>query len=262
MWRAAGVLCMTGCTDRYAIIPRVEYVFGLVIGAPMMSRRGRARQLVQPGQLVAWDPSQPHSGTAVAGPWTSRLVVVEAGDLARLATDPESDPLTDVAFPEPRLADPALAHDFALLHAALEGTTTRLERDQRLTQWLRAVSEDSATARPARTTLSPRDDRALRLACEYLGDNFTRNVGLDELATAAGIGKFRLVRLFSHRIGLPPHALLTAHRIRRARRLLEAGEPIAAVATATGFADQSHLHRHFQRSLGMTPGEYRRRFRA
>ena len=34
MWRAAGVLCMTGCTDRYAIIPRVEYVFGLVISVP------------------------------------------------------------------------------------------------------------------------------------------------------------------------------------------------------------------------------------
>lgn len=40
---------------------------------------------------------------------------------------------------------------------------------------------------------------------------------------------------------------------------VEAGQPIAEAAAATGFADQSHLHRHFQRSLGVTPGEYRRR---
>jgi transcriptional regulator GlxA family with amidase domain len=51
-----------------------------------------------------------------------------------------------------------------------------------------------------------------------------------------------------------------AHRIRKARRLLEAGTPVADIAAGTGFADQSHLHRHFQRSIGLTPGEYRRRF--
>jgi transcriptional regulator GlxA family with amidase domain len=35
-----------------------------------------------------------------------------------------------------------------------------------------------------------------------------------------------------------------------------------ATAAASGFADQSHLHRHFQRSLGVTPAEYQRRFGA
>jgi transcriptional regulator GlxA family with amidase domain len=98
------------------------------------------------------------------------------------------------------------------------------------------------------------------LAYDFLGDWPERNVGLDELAAAAGIGKFRLIRLFHERTGLPPHALQLAHRIRKARRLLEAGETIADVAAATGFADQSHLHRHFQRGLGLTPGEYQRRF--
>ena len=98
-------------------------------------------------------------------------------------------------------------------------------------------------------------------ACEYLGDRPERNVGLDELAAAAGIGTFRLIRLFRERTGLPPHAFQVAHRIRFARRLLEASQTIAATAAATGFADQSHLHRHFQRSLGMTPGEYQRPFK-
>ena len=45
-----------------------------------------------------------------------------------------------------------------------------------------------------------------------------------------------------------------------ARQLLEAGENTADVAVATGFADQSHLHRHFRRTLDLTPREYARRF--
>jgi AraC-like DNA-binding protein len=188
-------------------------------------------------------------------------MVVEVGDLAALASDEETDLLADVAFPEPVLADPVLARDFVRLHAALEAPTTRLERDERLAEWLRALIDRSSAVRPRRSPLTPRDQRALRRASDYLGDRPERNVGLDELAAVAGIGKFRLIRLFRAHTGLPPHALLVAHRIRSARRLLEVGETIAATAAMAGFADQSHLHRHFQRSLGLTPGEYQRRLR-
>jgi len=260
MWRAAGALCMVGQTDRYAIAPRGEYVFGIVARAPMLSRRGRERRLVQPDSLLAWDPSQPHAGAAVDGPWTSRLIIVEAADLATLANDTECAPLTDVWFPEPALADPGLIRDFLLMHATLDAPATQLEREHRLAQWLRAAAERFSATPPARAPLPLRDDRALRLAQEYLAAHYTRNIGLDELAAVAGIGKFRLIRLFRERTGLPPHALLIAHRVRHARRLLEAGTPIAVAAAATGFADQSHLHRHFQRSLGTSPGAYRRQF--
>jgi AraC-like DNA-binding protein len=266
VWRAAEadhVLLMAGQTTHYAIEPRGEYVFGIVAGKPMRSRRGRERRLIGPGQLVAWDPSNAHAGAAVNGqPWTSRLMIVEIADLAALAGDQESESalLADIAFPEPALSDRELARDFLQMHRAFEAPTTRLEQDQRLAEWLRALIERSSAVRPLRSPLSPHDDRALRLACDYLGDRPERNVGLDELAAAAGIGKFRLIRLFRERTGLPPHALQVAHRVRKARRLLEAGETIAHVAATTGFADQSHLHRHFQRSLGLTPGQYRRRF--
>ena len=33
--------------------------------------------------------------------------------------------------------------------------------------------------------------------------------------------------------------------------------PLAEVAAATGFADQSHLTRHFRHMLGTTPREFR-----
>jgi AraC-like DNA-binding protein len=265
MWRAAGearVLLMAGQTTQYAIEPRGEYIFGIVGGQPMRSRRGLERRLVQPGQLLAWDPSQAHAGTAVDDrPWSSRLIVVEVADLVDLAGDDETDLLADITFPDPVIADPELAAAFLRLHTALEEPAIRLERDELLFAWLSTLIERCSTVRPPRPPLSPRDDRAFRVACDYLADQSQRNIGLDELAAAAGIGKFRLIRLVRARTGLAPHALQLAHRIRLARRLIEAGETIAATAAAAGFADHSHLHRHFQRGLGLTPGEYQRRFR-
>jgi AraC-like DNA-binding protein len=164
-----------------------------------------------------------------------------------------------VALPHPVLCASDLASDFLRLHAALATPSSRLEREERLSEWLHAIIARAAPGRRERTPLTGRDDRALRLACEYLADRPERNVGLDELAAAAGVGKFRLIRLFRERTGLPPHALQVAHRLRAARRLIESGETLAATAAATGFVDQSHLHRLFRRSLGVTPGEYRRR---
>jgi AraC-like DNA-binding protein len=265
MWRAPHeqrVLLMAGRTTRYAVEPRGEYVFGVVGDQPMRARRGRDRRLVEPGQLVAWDPSQAHAGGAVDDerPWRARLMVIEVADLTALADDPESDPLADVAFPDPVLSDPVLAAGFLRLHATLEAPSTRLEQDGALAEWLRVLIERTSAARSRRPMITTHDNTALRRAFDHLADQPERNVGLDELAAVAGIGKFRLIRLFRRRTGLPPHALQIAHRIRVARRMLEAGSTINEAATATGFADQSHLHRHFHRSLGLTPADYQQRF--
>ena len=257
------MLLLAGTTTHYGVDPRGEYVFGLLERGSMRSRRGRERRLAHAGQLVAWDPSGAHSGSAVdERPWRSRLLVVEIADLQALAEDPEGDPLADVAFPEPIFTDERLAADFARLHVALEASTTTLERDEQLAGWLRRVIDEHSANRRTASTLGAQDDRALRRALELLADTPERNISLDELAAAAGIGKFRLIRLFRERTGLPPHAMQIAHRIRTARRLLEAGETIASTAQTTGFADQSHLHRHFHRSLGMTPATYQQHFRA
>ena len=245
MWRPAErVLALAGRTSRYAIEPRGEYVFGVVGGHPMLARRGRQRHVVAPGQLVAWDPSDAHSGEADQ-PWSARLMIVEA----------DEEILANAAFPTPVLSDPLLAKEFVRVHELMAGGANQLARDSALTTWLHTVVSRYATAR---VIASSAGEKEFRLACDYLAEHAERSVSLDELATAAGTGKFRLVKLFRDRTGLPPHALQIAHRVRRARTLLEAGHTAAEAAALTGFVDQSHLHRHFRRSLGFTPGEYQR----
>jgi AraC-like DNA-binding protein len=46
------------------------------------------------------------------------------------------------------------------------------------------------------------------------------------------------------------------------RAEIAAGLPLAEAAAAGGFADQSHMTRHFKARFGITPGRYTRLLRA
>ena len=82
-------------------------------------------------------------------------------------------------------------------------------------------------------------------------------MGLEVLSHLTHLSRYHLVRVFSKSVGPPPHAYLRQVRVDRAKALLAAGCPVAEAAVATGFTDQSHLHRWFKRLWGVTPGGYR-----
>lgn len=79
---------------------------------------------------------------------------------------------------------------------------------------------------------------------------------LAELARLAGLSAFHLCRVFRQSVGMPPHAYQTQLRVRQAKALLRAGQPIVSAAIAAGFYDQAHLTRHFKRIVGVPPGRY------
>ncbi len=97
---------------------------------------------------------------------------------------------------------------------------------------------------------------AVARALDYLEANYATAITLDDLAAHVHFSPFHLLRVFKQAIGLPPHAFLVGVRVRRAKELLALGVPPAEVAQRVGFADQSHLYRHFKRALGITPGQY------
>lgn len=243
---------MAGRSSRYGVEPAGEYFIGLLSGRHgMRARRGREQYVVRPGDVVVWDPSAPHSGRPLDGrPWQSQLMVVELADMNAIVGDTL---MRDLAFPNPVVRDGRLARHFVGLQRALR-SGDQLEREVELVEFLDDLASHSPASR--HQTTEPADEPALRRACDYLGDNLTRNVSLDELAEAAGVDKFRLTRLFRRQLGLPPHQLQLAQRVKLARRLLERGATIVEAGHEAGFADQSHLHRHFRRRLGLTPRQY------
>ena len=248
-WRAAtqpDVLFGRGAQTQYAAQPRGEYFIGLISGRPFRAERGPDRVMLRPGDIGVWDPSDHHAGTAVSGAWTCQLLVVEAGALQRLVGRlPE--------FPDPVVRDHRLAVAFDRMHRASTDPDA-LRRDTALLEVLRAIALRSPGART-----EPRDgptDDAVRQAREYLCEHVARNVSLAELAGIAGVSPHALVRAFRRALGVPPHGYQIGLRLALARRLLERGLPAGEVATRAGFHDQSHLHRHFVRNFGLTPGAY------
>lgn len=106
-----------------------------------------------------------------------------------------------------------------------------------------------------------RAPRAVRLARDYLRAHIAEHVTLDALAAHAGADKFHLMRAFRAELGVPPYEYLTHLRVARAGELLALGMTGAEVASAVGLYDESQLHRHFRRILGMTPGKFARAMR-
>lgn len=83
-----------------------------------------------------------------------------------------------------------------------------------------------------------------------------------ELAQRAGMSTRHFVRVFTQETGEPPAHYVQRVRVERARQLLEReGFSVEEVATSCGFGSAETMRRRFQQSLGVSPSEYRDRFR-
>ena len=76
------------------------------------------------------------------------------------------------------------------------------------------------------------------------------------LETLSGLDRWTLARQFRARFGTSPARFRTMRQLDRVRGLIEGGASLADAALAAGFADQSHMTRHFKRAYGMTPGRW------
>lgn len=101
--------------------------------------------------------------------------------------------------------------------------------------------------------------RRLRRVLDYIHTHLDQDLGLVELAALLQLSPHYFAHLFKQAMGLSPYQYVLQQRIERAKTLLS--QPtlsIADIAYQTGFSSQSHLHRHFKRFVGVTPGQYRR----
>ncbi len=89
-------------------------------------------------------------------------------------------------------------------------------------------------------------------------DVFPEDQSIARVAAKAGLSREAFTRKFTRQFGISPHAHRILARLNDARRQLRSGAPLADVAVACGFFDQSHLARHFFRVSGITPGTYRK----
>ena len=214
--------------------------------------RGGVREHVA-GSLSLKEPGEVHRGLRVHSPftlqgaWLAPGLVATAADAMGLRGPHH---FKASGFAPGERAQPLA---FAMHHALVREDATEIERSTLVAETL---NEIVCTNPPS----SRRAPRAVRRARAFLHDALADKITLDALAEHAALDKFHLVRAFRSEVGLPPYEYLTYLRVSRARELLRRGVLVAEVAQAVGFCDESQLHRHFRRIVGVAPGAYAQSF--
>jgi AraC-like DNA-binding protein len=262
MWRAAdlgGLELLRATLSEFAFRPHAHQEFFIAhteAGLATPTYRGTT-QVIGPGDLIVLNPEEPHAGgPPPGGSWTYRALYPGPDLLRRVMEEFPGHRSKVPSFGGEVVRDREVAARLRRFHGLSERPgASMLQREAQLTQALVLLVGRHA-ASPQAPRSPGREPRAVRRSREYLEEHATESVTLTALARFAGLSAFHLCRVFRETVGMTPHAYQTQARVRHARSLLQAGLPIALVATEAGFYDQAHLTRHFKRIVGLTPGRY------
>jgi len=259
-----------------------EFEFGIVLegqeerrlGLPTAARGGLATggDLLGPGDVWLSSMWEPHWWRAVSVKTSDVYLQFTADYLGAervgeyswfelFAPAPRDRPRT--TSPAPRDATLAL------------GQRIREELTQRRKSWERAVRLDvlrvlvelarcwdppgRSTDEAKRTRAKDTDLHGIMPALARLNSELPNRLSLGEAADVCGMSRALFCPIFKRSMGVTfAQFALRARLAWVLSRLLSSDEPIASIAAAAGFTDESHLHRTFVKHYGCTPGFYRR----
>jgi AraC-like DNA-binding protein len=224
-------------------------------GAQGFRYRGE-NQVSRAGQIMVLHPDEQHDGhAAVPDGFSYRMIYVDPALIGR-ALDHEGAGARTLPFvAEAVTRDRAMAVLLNEAFADFPRGFDPLAGDALLAGLADALARrgQKAARRAAHTP-----HRALLRVRDYLDAEFARPIDSADLERVSDLDRFSLARAFRRSFGSAPHRYLVARRVTAARNLIAEGAPLAEIAGACGFADQSHLNRHFKAHFGMTPGRYAR----
>ena len=104
-------------------------------------------------------------------------------------------------------------------------------------------------------------DASILRVQRWIQDRHGEKLTMAAMCEQARLGERTFLRRFQAATGQTPTAYVQQLRVSRARELLECSpQAIDQVAWAVGYEDPSAFRKIFQRIVGLSPGEYRRRF--
>jgi AraC-like DNA-binding protein len=224
------------------------YAVGVTTAGVQQFRYRGARRICLPGQLHYLHPDELHDGgPATPAGFRYRIAYVEpavvqaalGGRPLPFAAEPVLDPSPATAGLIGLLEDIDEPLDELAAAAAATAVADALE---------------AAAGRPGEG--GPVDTAAVTAVREQLAADPARQIRAADLERIAGLDRWAIARQFRRAFGTSPDRYRRMRRLALARHAIAAGAPLAAVAVETGFADQSHMTRHFTRAYGLTPGRW------
>ncbi|MEX3808905.1 AraC family transcriptional regulator [Paraburkholderia sp. BR13439] len=242
----------------YAKHSHETFSIGAVTGGRSVYLNRHAREWIGAGAVVMMNPDDVHACNPVAGErWSYRMLHVDVAWFTKLQHELGfNENHAFRAFSQIMTLDAALFDGLNRLCAILASNDGDIDTLRKESAAITFFSNVQQTLNPASLPERAASGQLAR-AAEYIAENCTRALKLDDVCAAAGLSASHLIRAFKLRYGMTPHAYLINRRIQYSRAQLRRGALIADVALDAGFADQAHLQRTFKRLVAATPGQYR-----
>jgi AraC family transcriptional regulator, glycine betaine-responsive activator len=121
----------------------------------------------------------------------------------------------------------------------------------------RARSDRDRQYVPLRAQIGVSHESLIKVA-QLMEDNIERPLSLDQIATATGLSRRQIERLFKRHLNCVPKRYYLQMRLRRARELLlQTSMPIIDITTACGFQSPPHFSRCYRAQFGCPPSAER-----
>ena len=101
--------------------------------------------------------------------------------------------------------------------------------------------------------------KRLLVAKSYIEENYAAPFKLDELARAALVSKYHLLRSYKLVFGITPYQQVLQLRLQEASKLLLQDLSLEDIATMVGFSDRRSFTKAFRKVFGCSPSEFKRR---
>ena len=222
---------------------------------------GRFRRFFKAGGAISFFPShQPFSGRLKVERGVLANVLFLALDpvfVRRVAEGLEFDADRIELIEQRRSSDPTLHHMAMALRAGVQ-TGAALDRiyGEALSTALAVhlLREYGAAVPGPKKQYGGLPREKLVRVVGYIQDQLATDLTVSRIAQAVYMSPYHFTRLFKESTGQTPYQYVVDARVKKAKELLTTGKfTISEVAYHVGFADQSHLTRHFKRVFGLPP---------
>jgi len=222
-----------------------EGSFTFILSGFQISGAGNAPQPCGPGALIYNPPGTTHR---------DRFQRVESGKFLHISIPDEITQSLDLPKAPTRLE----SHEtLGFARAIARECLTWDERSPELAEGLclELLADTGQPDEPPRFGSVP---AWLTQAQELLTESCAESVSITKVARTVGVHPAHLARNFSRFFKRSPGEHLRRSRVAKAAELLlETNLPLAEIALASGFTDQSHFTHLFKRQTGLSPAQYR-----
>jgi AraC-like DNA-binding protein len=242
---------LSSTADSFGAAPHFHNTYSIVVltKGDKIIRAGHKAETASAGSVLVHEPFQVHETHSLSrNGYSFRHLGISRPRLLQLL-----DGCLPSELPN-QITNDELFNSLMRAYDILTTNDSVLAHDEMLTNALTKLFPISASTR-SRPDVEP---KLVRKARDFLHANYMYSFTLDSLAELTQVSRVHVSRLFKQHVGLAPHEYLIQLRVTSAKTNLADGMPIAEAATASGFADQSHLTRHFKRITHLTPGAYAR----